>query len=253
MQRYFYSDPLQADASFQLSEEDNHHAMRVMRSQTASKIYIVDSLQTLFIAELESVDGSQGTWHVREEVQQNSELPVRVAVACGLSKNDKIDWIVQKGTEMGMESFIPLQLQRDVVKWDAKKADKRVSRLEKIAKEAAEQSHRVHIPTISDLHTPKQLLAETENYTHCLLAYEETAKQGESATLARFLAEVQPGDSVLVVFGSEGGIAPEEVELMQSAGFKPVGLGPRILRAETAPLYFLAAVSYTSEIAPTQM
>lgn len=248
MQRYFYSDALQVDAEFQLNQEDNHHAIRVMRNQPGVKIYVVDDTETVFIAKLLKIDNQQGHWRVIKQVQQANEMPIQVTVACGLSKNDKMDWIVQKGTEMGMTTFIPLQLNRDVVKWDETKAKKRVHRLQKIAKEAAEQSHRIHIPIIFDPHTLNQLLQTAEKYTHCLLAYEETAKQGDLSTLAHAINDLAPGDSVLVVFGSEGGITPEEAQLMKESGFKPVGLGPRILRAETAPMYFLAVISYTNEI-----
>lgn len=248
MQRYFHSETLQVDTEFQLNQADNHHAIRVMRNQLGEKVYVVDDTETAFIAELVKIDNQQGQWRVIKQIQQTNEMPIHVTVACGLSKNDKMDWIVQKGTEMGMTTFIPLQLDRDVVKWDETKAKKRAYRLQKIAKEAAEQSHRIHIPDVFELHTLNQLLQTSEKYTHCLLAYEETAKQGDLSTLALAIDELVPGDSVLVVFGSEGGITPEEAHLMKESGFKPVGLGPRILRAETAPMYFLAVISYTSEI-----
>ena len=95
-----------------------------------------------------------------------------------------------------------------------------------------------------------QLLAKSADYDACLVAYEEDAKQGEHSRLRQACQTLkgQAGAKVLVVFGSEGGLTPEEVSQLCEAGFQTVALGPRILRAETAPIYFLSALSYALEL-----
>ena len=86
-------------------------------------------------------------------------MPVNVTIACGLPKGDKLDFIVQKGTELGMAGILPFEAERSIVKWDAKKGDKKVERLRKIAKEAAEQCHRTVIPNVASPASFKQLIA----------------------------------------------------------------------------------------------
>lgn len=178
----------------------------------------------------------------------NTELPVSVSIASGLPKGDKLEWIIQKGTELGAREFVPFLAARSIVKWDEKKADKKLERWQKIAKEAAEQSYRSIIPNVVSPVNFKVLIEKAKEFDVKLVAYEEEAKDGESAVLAKTLGEMKEGQSLLIVFGPEGGLAAEEVSLLKENGFSVCGLGPRILRTETAPLYFLAAVSYQLEL-----
>lgn len=248
MQRYFIDSVLQLNEPFILSKDDNHHLINVMRGQIHDKIELVDQSETLFIAEIVQIDDRIATLNAVEIIEQQVELPVAVTIAAGLTKNDKFDWLIQKATETGMTAFIPLSLKRDVVKWDGKKSLKRLERLEKIAKEAAEQSHRLIVPEIKSLMTLKQLVQSANDYDHCIVLYEETAKQGQHQALYQLTLDLQPGDSVLAIFGSEGGLDITEIDLLTQAGFTPMSLGPRILRAETAPLYLLSALSFALEI-----
>ena len=91
-------------------------------------------------------------------------------------------------------------------------------------------------------------LAELEQFDRIFIAYEESAKEGETAVLARELSQMKAGEKILFIFGPEGGISPEEIETFELKGGLKIGLGPRIMRAETAPLYALASVSYALEL-----
>lgn len=128
------------------------------------------------------------------------------------------------------------------------KSEKKIERLQKIAKEAAEQSHRTVVPHVDMPLTLRQLIDLAKSYDTLLIAYEEEAKQNEKSVLSKALTSIEKGTSVLIVFGPEGGLTPSEVESLQEQGFKACGLGPRILRTETAPLYALAAISYQLEL-----
>ncbi|MCW6667219.1 16S rRNA (uracil(1498)-N(3))-methyltransferase [Aerococcaceae bacterium NML190938] len=246
MQRYFIEAVAQVNDIVQLSEADSRHLLRVMRAKNGEKVIVVAN-HTPFEAEV--IEG-ESLAHVRlvRELEQASELPVQVTIACGLSKHDKVETIVQKATECGMHEFVPLALKRDIVKWDGKKANQRVERLAKIAKEAAEQSHRTVVPEVQPLSNLRSLLAASSLYDIKLVAYEETAKTGAHTALKQIAQQLQTDQKVLVVFGSEGGLAPEEVAQLLEAGFTPCSLGPRILRAETAPIYLLSALSYQLEL-----
>jgi 16S rRNA (uracil1498-N3)-methyltransferase len=134
------------------------------------------------------------------------------------------------------------------VKWDEKKAAKKIDRWQKIAKEAAEQSHRTFLPEVVSPLNFKALLEKSKNYHYRVAAFEEESRNGETSIFAMTLQRMKKGESLLVVFGPEGGLSEEEVQLLRAHDFALCGLGPRILRTETAPLYTLAAISYHFEL-----
>jgi len=249
MQRYFSKQTLEVNQQIQLEKDDNHHIVRVMRGKIDDEVIIVDSTNIAYKAKIEAIEDNVANLRIIHALEdQQTELPIQVTIACGLSKNDKIDLIVQKATECGMSEFIPLALDRDVVKWKGNKISNRIERLERISKEAAEQCHRNVIPEINHLSTIDTLQKEAGNYKHKLIAYEETAKKGQHGQLKETLKEVQAGDNLIIVFGSEGGLTELEVAKLKQVGYIECSLGPRILRAETAPIYALSAMSYQLEV-----
>lgn len=247
MQRYFLEESFTGSRFF-LSGEDLHHITRVMRMKEGDHIVCVLPDGRSAVCAIAEITGERIAADIVEWEEGSAELPVRVAIASGLPKGDKLEWIIQKGTELGAHEFVPFIAARSIVKWDERKAEKKVERWQKIAKEAAEQSHRSQQPQVFHPKSLNQLLERSREYTHKLIAFEEEAKQGEAAILAQTLGSIKAGESILIAFGPEGGFSNEEVELFQSRGFLPCGLGPRILRTETAPLYVLAAVSYHLEL-----
>ena len=165
---------------------------------------------------------------VVELLEQKVELPVAVTIAVGLSKGDKLDWIVQKATELGVSEIIPLSMTRNVVKWTGDKSAKKIERLQKIAEEASEQSHRLKVPRVTNVMTLKELASYTSSFEQKLIAYEESAKVGESLQLVQSLQLLQEQERIIFVFGPEGGIEEQEVELLEKSGYLPCSLGPRI-------------------------
>ena len=139
-------------------------------------------------------------------------------------------------------------MSRNVVKWNKDKASKKTERLQKIAEEASEQSHRLKVPFVSEVMTIDSLIEYTKTYHQKLIAYEEAAKEGERVQLVKSLQALKEGEKIVFVFGPEGGIDEKEVAKLQMNEFHTCSLGPRILRAETAPLYALSALSYQCEI-----
>ncbi len=245
MQRYFAENE---EDTFLIKEDDFHHITRVMRMKPGEEIYCVNSNQQTARCTIENITENEIVAKVIQWVEEDMELPVTVTIVSGLPKGDKLEWIIQKGTELGAHEFIPFIASRSIVKWDAKKSDKKISRWNKIAKEAAEQSHRAVIPNVSAPVSLKELIKMAADYDVLIIAYEEEAKAQESANLVRSFSSMKKGQSLLVVFGPEGGLADSEVELLKEKGFIACGFGPRILRTETAPLYLLSAVSYHFEL-----
>ena len=248
MQRYFINETYEEEVLFSLTGADFHHAAHVMRMKQGDECFLSFNNEVAIIAEItEITDETIRLKELRKETNQK-EMPIEVSIACSYTKGDKLEFVAQKATELGMSKLIGFPGKTSVAKWDEKKLTKKVPRFEKIVKEAAEQSHRQKIPTVELFATFKTFLASLEKYDKILIAYEESAKEGETKSLVKSLQEVKAGDKLLIIFGPEGGISPEEITQFEEQGAILCGLGPRILRAETAPLYALSAMSYQWEL-----
>ena len=246
MQQYFLPDKVANIGDvFSLEKSDHHHLFTVLRAQAGEVVQVVFANQSLM---LDEVGEDQATLSVIESLTRQIELPVDVTIAVGLPKGDKLEFIAQKATELGAHELIGFPAKWSVSKLDAKKTSKKTERLQKIVKGAAEQSKRLRIPGVQLLDSIKALTDLFENYDVVLVAYEASAKSDEVSMFAKQLAALKNGGSILVIFGSEGGISPEEIAIFTKLGAVPIGLGPRIMRAETAPLYVLSAISFYTEL-----
>lgn len=222
------------------------HMFQVMRLKADDKVTLVFDDGIKRLARVLNVDSQ--TFEILQDLEDNVELPVSVTVASGFPKGDKLDWLTQKATELGADAIWAFPADWSVVKWDGKKLAKKEDKLAKIALGAAQQSKRNRLPQVKLFEKKKDLLEQLPDFDKIFLAYEESAKAGELSTLASSLRQSQSGDKLLFIFGPEGGISPQELAEFDKAGAIPVGLGPRIMRAETAPLYALSAVSFYTEL-----
>lgn len=248
MQRYFLTTPLAA-AELILPVEMYKHAITVLRMKIGTTFEVVTPDEVIHCMKLVAIKNKQAIAVEVKNYKNNVELPVDATIICGLPKGDKADFIVQKGTELGAKHFIFFESDYSIAKWDKKKVAKKLTRLSKIAQGAAEQSHRLVIPTVEYLENLAQLTVP--NATTCITAYEEEAKKGEASKFSKLVTNLKSKDkeNIFAVFGPEGGISKQEIKILVDKGFIAVGLGPRIMRAETAPLYFLAALSFGLELA----
>jgi 16S rRNA (uracil1498-N3)-methyltransferase len=245
MQRYFIEGKIPDNRIVAITGDDAKHIAKVMRQEAGDEMLIVVE-NAAYLAEIVSMDQDVKVI-LKDVVKAETELPIDVTIACGLPKGDKLELIVQKSTELGMSGLIPFAAERSIVKWDGVKSGKKVLRLQKIAKEAAEQSHRVRIP---EIHTPcsfKELLKAAERFDAVIVAYEEETRETDRTRFAETVKSLYDKSSILMVFGPEGGFSLSEAEQFKSLGAVFTSLGPRILRAETAPLYALSAISYEFE------
>lgn len=247
VQRYFVDGNLRDEQIF-IKGDDRHHIEKVMRMKVGDRIVCVDPQGKSAVCSIAEFTDATIVVNTVQWLEESSELPIKVSIASGLPKGDKLELILQKGTELGAFEFVPFAAARSVVKWDEKKSSKKMERWQKICKEAAEQSHRNYVPQVESPCSFKQLLDRSVDYTHKIVAYEEEAKIGEKSVLNSVFNTMQAGDSLFIVFGPEGGLSEGEIIKLKEAGFRICGLGPRILRTETAPLYALSAVSYHFEL-----
>ncbi|MET3682459.1 16S rRNA (uracil1498-N3)-methyltransferase [Alkalibacillus flavidus] len=252
MQRYFIPNDnwIYDNQSVLIEGDDFHHIVNVMRMVSGDAIIGCNENEQSYQLILDQIDESQKQLYatIDYELNEDTELPVHISVAQGLPKGDKLDTIVQKGTELGMRSFIPLQMDRSIVKWDRKKQPKKIDRLKKIAKEASEQSHRLMIPHIHSLQSLDDVI-DFNHFDKIIVASEYEAKGShQPARLLDDLMQLIKGQHrVLIIIGPEGGISPHELAKCEDAGVLPARLGKRILRTETASLYLLSVISYSLE------
>ena len=246
MQQYFiYGSP--SAETIEITDKDTiKHMFQVMRLRAGDEVVLVfqDGIKRL----AEVVDVESRTMRIVEELDENVELPVQITIACGFPKGDKFATIAQKTTELGAAEIYGFPADRSIVKWDGKKLAKLAEKLEKVVQGAAEQSKRNIVPSINLIANKKSFIKSFNEYDKVFVAYEEAAKDGEKSVLANALSEVSAGDKLLFIFGPEGGITDKEIDDFTQAGAVCTGLGPRIMRAETAPMYALSAVSYALEL-----
>lgn len=245
MQRYFLEEEQVDQDYLNITGDDAKHITKVMRQSIGDRLIAVVSGK-VYLAEITD-DSKDVQIRLLEQLPDRSELPKRVTIACGLPKGDKLELITQKSTELGMNALLPYAAERSIVKWDKAKGAKKIDRLKKIAKEAAEQSHRSRIPKVHMVHSFQELLDAAKGFDAVIVAYEEEAKQQGGKRFADILKSLYDKDSILLVFGPEGGISQAEADALGRAGAQFAALGPRILRTETAPLYALSAMSYEFE------
>jgi 16S rRNA (uracil1498-N3)-methyltransferase len=247
MQRYFLTEEQMNQTSCWLTEADAHHIQHVMRLKAGDQIICCDGQGRTVLAEIKEIRPREVQCTIVAELDEDRELPVRVIIAQALPKGDKMEWIVQKGTELGAARFIPFVSQRTIVKYDQFKIEKKVKRWQSIIKEAAEQSHRQILPVVSPVY-------ELEHLAHVRADLKLVADEAlsdlptaHSSFFVQALHQLQPNQEVVIVIGPEGGLAREEISLLKAHGFTPIALGKRILRTETASQYVLACISFYFE------
>ncbi|MGI6759117.1 MAG: 16S rRNA (uracil(1498)-N(3))-methyltransferase [Bacilli bacterium] len=246
MQRYFVKNKSIFNNKITINDGDCYHMYRVMRMVPGDTVLACDEDQNTYLCQIDTISDREVVLTILETVKQNSEMKIKVTIAQGLIRREKQEEVVQKITQLGAYAYLPVEMDYSIVKVKADKTQRKIERMEKIAKEAAEQSHRSAILKVLEPVSFKEFVDLSDQYDLCLYAYEEVAKSGESA-LKRILTDFK-GTKILILFGPEGGISNTEAQILSERGFYPVELGPRILRTETAPLYFLSAISYEFEL-----
>lgn len=234
MQRYFVNK--KENNKFILENSDIHHIKNVMRMTDKDKIEVVYE-EKLYICEIDNVKDKIDVI-ILEEKEDNNELPVDITIAFSLVKEEKIDLILQKCTELGISKFIPLEVSRCVVKIDKKKEVKKIDRWNSICKEASEQSKRNKIPKISEIKKLKDII--NLDYDLKILC----SVNQSVINIKNVLQNNTKCDRIIIVIGPEGGISLEEENYLISNGFIPTSLGNRVLRCETAPIYVSSIINY---------
>lgn len=252
MQRYFVAAEQFGDSGIRIIGEDAHHAVRVMRMKPGDQLIVSDGQSRTALAAVLEASPMLVTAQIVEMLSADSEPSWAVTIAQSLPKGDKMELVIQKGTEIGAYAFVPFQSERMVVQYDAKKETKRIDRWSKIAKEAAEQAHRSRIPGIEPVHSWRELMQSFDSYDLVLFCYEreghDTHGKGLRTSIRGWIesSDAVSTPNVLLIVGSEGGFTDREAAEAEAAGAVLVGLGRRILRTETAGIVGLTCLLYES-------
>lgn len=228
--RYFASEFTETTAA--LTGPDAHHLGKVMRARPGDEVILCDGAGFDYTAAVAAVTPDRVEFRLLEKRPSEAEPSVEVTLFAGYPKQDKLEFIVQKAVELGAARIVPFFSRFCVAA--PKKEDQKNARYARIAAEAAKQAGRGVIPAVELPLDIKDLPARFSEFDLVLFFYEGG---GESL---RTLVKNQK--RIALITGAEGGFSPEEAEKLVAAGAVPVGLGPRILRCETAPVAGLAAV-----------
>ena len=244
MHRFYVNQPIrEVGERVLLSPEESLHAARVLRLKAGERVCFLDGEQ-LWLAELTRVSEKETEGQVLQCLP-SPEPPCRAVLWQGLPKADKLEWIVQKATELGCAEIWPVAMERSIARSDRGDRDeKKKERFNRIALEAAKQSGRARVPGVrGTLDMASALKAAREgDFSLILVAWEEEHALPLSRAVQAFVQEKGVPESVLLVVGPEGGISQEEYEAFRLIGGKAVTLGKRILRTETAGLCALSVL-----------
>lgn len=244
MQQFFADPSWIRDGKIYMEGSDVNHIKNVLRMKPGEDVRICDGGEKTYLCCVSGYEDGRAVLDILKELDQDTELPSRICLFQGLPKGDKMDWIVQKAVELGAYSIVPFAAKRSIVKLDDKKARKRQERWQQVAKGAAEQCGRGMIPEVSLPASFSQALEKAEKLDVILIPYE--LEEGMSRT-AEMIDRIEPGQSVGIFIGPEGGFEEEEVALAKQHGVVPISLGKRILRTETAGLTALSILMYHLE------
>ncbi|CAG5093324.1 Ribosomal RNA small subunit methyltransferase E, RsmE [Thermobacillus xylanilyticus] len=250
MQRYIVPPAAFRGRTVIVEGDDAFHIARVMRMRPGDRVVVCDGAGREATAVLTEVTPVRAEAEAEELRPSSGEPAWTVVVAQSLPKGDKMELIIQKGTEIGAAAFVPFRSERAVVQYDGKQEAKRLERWRKIAKEAAEQAHRGRLPEVAGVASWRELLQSFAEYDDVYFCYERQGGEPAAGLRTRVRETMsRAGDrplKLLIVVGPEGGFTEREAAEAVAAGARPAGLGARILRTETAALAALACLMYES-------
>ena len=244
MHHFFVTPEQVKENQILVQGSDVNHIKNVLRMKVGEELHISDGNNKKYLCEIETMSAEEVKVLIKEVLVSDTELPSKIYLFQGLPKSDKMELIIQKAVELGAYEIIPVATKRAVVKLDDKKAGKKVERWNSIAEGGAKQSGRNVVPKVANVMSFKEALRYAECLDVVLIPYELAEGMEETREI---ISAIQPGQSIGVFIGPEGGFETSEVEQALAMGAKAVTLGKRILRTETAGLTTLSILMYHLE------
>lgn len=240
MPRFFVGSPLKSDDIIQLPDDVTRH-VHVLRLQVGDSIVLFNGEGGEFSADLVEIERRSVSARVREFHDINVEAPYHLTLAQGIAGGDKMDWLLEKAVELGVSGFAPLTTTRSVVRLSRERAERRHAHWQGIVRSSCEQCGRNSLPEV----------APVSEFGAWLDTLPREARQGDMRLLLSVRADINftslpvtpPHGRITLLIGPEGGLSASEEAAAIAQGFVSVGLGPRVMRTETAGIAMLAALA----------
>ncbi|CAJ0740246.1 Ribosomal RNA small subunit methyltransferase E [Ralstonia edaphis] len=238
--RFFVDTPLAPNTTVTLDESVTRH-IHVLRLAAGDDVCLFNGSGHEFRARLDAINKRDATASLADATQPDTETRYAITLAQGIAGGDKMDWLIEKAVELGVNAVAPLQTERGVVRLSGERAAKRVQHWQALVQAACEQCGRARVPAVAPVATLREWLAaaKSTDAPRVLLSPRGTQSLTQWAVQSRTHIE---GSGILLLIGPEGGLSPDEEALAEAAGFLPLTLGRRILRTESAALVAVSAL-----------
>ena len=243
MHRLFLSSRNISEDKIEIVDKKQAHYLKdVLRLKNEDQVVFFDQQGNEYFTRIEEISGQKLSLKIMEKRSFSDTSKVRLTVACAIPKKSKMDDIIDKLTQLGVDKIIPLETERVVVRLNKEKKSARLKRWEKVALSAAQQSQRKVLPLLMPVQNVKEVLAQAKDYDLKLIP---TLEGGKKKTLREIFSHIQPEPrQILALIGPEGDFTPSEVESAKKAGCIAVTLGDTVLRVETAAVAVASFIKF---------
>lgn len=246
MSKFFVKPEQIKNDNIIIDGDDVNHILNVLRMKKDDEIQVCNQVTgENYKARIMQYSKNEIECKIEEKIGKSTESNVHITLFQGIPKFEKMELIIQKNTEVGVNNIVPVIMERTVVKLDEKVASKKLDRWQKIAEIAAKQSMRDIIPNVKSIIKTKEI--DVDRYDVVLVAYENEEHNMLKAELKKLESQNKQEYNIAIVIGPEGGISEKEIELLNEKNVKFVSLGKRILRTETAGLVMAGNILYELE------
>jgi 16S rRNA (uracil1498-N3)-methyltransferase len=232
--RIFTSQALTSNSTLVLAEAQSHYLSKVLRMQAGRELIIFNGEGGEYNAEISAVNKKHVEVTIKDFSAENRQSHLQLELAIGVSRGERMDWVLQKATELGVTKITPLMTERTEVKLGGERADKKMEHWQQILISACEQCQRNILPELSEPKQYSDWITQCQSELKFVLHHRDN--QG--------LPHDKSTQSVALLIGPEGGLDDDEIAQAIAQGFSPLTLGPRVLRTETAPVAAISLVQY---------
>ena len=246
MYKFFVNEEQIKENEIVILGEDVNHIKNVLRLETEKEIVVCSKeMSKSFLCSIKEINSEYVECEIKKELIESTETNTYIHIFQGLPKSDKLEWIIEKCTEIGAKEITPVIMRRTIVKLDEKDKVKKLERWQKIAEVAAKQSQRDTVLKVNSIINFQNVFEKIKDYDIVLVAYENEKEN----TLKNALKNLTNKENkhIAVMIGPEGGIDQQEIEMCKTNRIQPITLGKRILRTETAPLVVVSNILYELE------
>ena len=239
MNRFYHSKPLSINQIVILDDFSGHHAIKVLRIKLNDELVLFNGDGFDYQGRVTGISKKEIEITILTSINKNHESPLKISLIQSLSSNEKMDWVIQKATELGVSEIQPIFSERSIIKINQDRIKKKLLHWKQVSISACEQCYRTQIPPVHHPLSFTNYLNNTRFEDKALkLILSPSAKEN-----IKILPSKKP-DKVYILIGPEGGFDQHEIKLANSLNFEAINLGPRVLRTETAPLSILSILQY---------